>query len=114
MEETMKLILEKLETLDNEVKSMKNEIKSANAKLDNLEEGQLNLEKGQIQLSESQKRLEKGQEEIKEHLMQLESKNANRHLEISGNLEKLARDLMAIESVTGKNLTDIALLKTVK
>lgn len=107
MEETIKLILEKLEILDQRLNNLENGQTNLNQKL-------INLEQGQVQLSEGQKRLEKGQEEIKDHLIQLETKNANRHLEINNNLEKLARDLTTLESVAGKNLIDIATLKSVK
>jgi len=89
----MKLVLVKLNELQTDMSGLKTDVSD---------------------LKTDVKDLKVGQEEIKDHLIQLDSKNANRHLEINNNLENLARDLTTLESVAGKNLIDIALLKSVK
>lgn len=52
--------------------------------------------------------------EIKNQLNALEAKNANNHLEIRSILDTVSRNISVLEAVSGKNMTDIALLKVVK
>lgn len=54
--------------------------------------------------------LEKGQEDIKNMIIDLETTNANRHMEINLKLEELKE----LKQVTKENCYDIAKLKSVK
>ncbi|TCO78764.1 hypothetical protein [Marinisporobacter balticus] len=100
MEKTLNLILEKLDSMDLEIKTI-------NHRLEKLEQGQAKLEQGQA-------KLEQGQQEIKDHLTQLDIKNADRHRNINHKIDNLSKDLSSVEIITSKNWNDIALLKAVK
>ena len=60
------------------------------------------------------KELKEGQKNIENLILELDPKNANRHLEISEQIEELKKDLNAVEIVTSKNWNDIAKIKAVK
>ena len=51
---------------------------------------------------------------IKSQLSDLEVKNAENHLEIRGQLDKITKDLSFLEVVSGKNMAEIGMLKAVK
>ena len=51
---------------------------------------------------------------IKMQLSDLETKNALNHMDIREQLDLIKKDLSFIEVVSGKNMTEIALLKAVK
>lgn len=51
---------------------------------------------------------------IKMQLSDLETKNALKHMDIREQLDLIKKDLSFIEVVSGKNMTEIALLKAVK
>ncbi|QEK12634.1 hypothetical protein FQB35_10005 [Crassaminicella thermophila] len=89
-------------------------LNSIDARIANLEQGQAKLEQGQAKLEQGQAKLEQNQQKIKEHLIQLDTKNANNHIEIKTKIDKLSQDLTVIEAVSGKNLSDIAYLKSIK
>lgn len=52
--------------------------------------------------------------EIKTMVGELDSKNANRHLELKESIDQLRKDLSTVEIVTASNYSDIARLKSVK
>ncbi|QUH21635.1 hypothetical protein HYG84_10765 [Alkaliphilus sp. B6464] len=107
-----------------------------------IEKGQRNLEKVQLEISdrvivlegninaiqEQTITLSEFREETKENfsalfnkvegienkLDDIESNNANRHLDLGSGMNALREDLNAIEIVTSKNWNDIAKLKTVR
>lgn len=58
--------------------------------------------------------LKEGQNEIKALILELDPKNANRHMELNAKIDELRKDLNAVEIVTSKNWNDIANLKAVK
>lgn len=60
------------------------------------------------------KELKEGQKNIENLILELDPKNANRHLEITEQIEELKKDLNAVEIVTSKNWNDIAKIKAVK
>ncbi|WP_042683531.1 hypothetical protein [Anaerosalibacter massiliensis] len=60
------------------------------------------------------KELKTGQEEIKELILELEPKNANRHLELKESIEELRQDLTNVEIITSSNWNEIAKLKKAK
>lgn len=60
------------------------------------------------------KELKTGQEEIKELILELEPKNANRHLELKESIEGLRQDLTNVEIITSSNWNEIAKLKKAK
>ena len=60
------------------------------------------------------KELKTGQEEIKELILELEPKNANRHLELKESIEELRQDLTNVEIITSSNWNEIAKLKQTK
>jgi len=51
---------------------------------------------------------------IDNKISELEPLNANRHIEITCKIDRLITDLNVVEAVSGKNLADIAILKSVK
>ena len=111
-------------------------------KLVSIEKGQRNLEKVQLEISDRVIALEGNinaiqeqtitlsefREETKENfsvlsnrvdgienkLDDIESNNANMHLDLGSSMNALREDLNAIEIVTSKNWNDIAKLKTVR
>lgn len=58
--------------------------------------------------------LKEGQNEIKALILEIDPKNANRHVELNAKIDELRKDLNAVEIVTSKNWNDIANLKAVK
>lgn len=60
------------------------------------------------------KDLKQGQERIENKLDDIEAHNATRHVEITTEIKGLKEDLTVVEAVTGKNMTDIAHLKSIK
>lgn len=81
---------ELLQQLLNEVKSINAEIKTINSRLANLEQGQAKLEQGQANL-------EQGQQEIKKHLIQLDTKNADRHVTAFSKIKAIDKDIKFIK-----------------
>ena len=51
---------------------------------------------------------------IDNKISELEPLNAKRHIEIACKIDRLTTDLNVVEAVSGKNLADIAILKSVK
>jgi len=51
---------------------------------------------------------------IDNKVSELEPLNAKRHIEIACKIDRLITDLNVVEAVSGKNLADIAILKSVK
>lgn len=90
------------------------EFRKLNEKVDSLEKGKGKLETDVDSLKEGQKKLESGQDDIKNLLIELDPKNADRHLEITRLINGLREDLSTIEIVTSKNWNDIAKIKSVK
>lgn len=79
------------------------------------------MKEGIEDLSQGQERLEKDVGEIKievkaisNKLDNLEAKNADRHITLESKIDKLAKDMIAVEAVTAKNWNDIATLRIVK
>ncbi|AHM56378.1 hypothetical protein EAL2_c10800 [Peptoclostridium acidaminophilum DSM 3953] len=93
MEDILKQIL-------SEIGSMKNDISSINKRLESLE----NKVDG----------LDSKVDKISEKLDDIEAKNAERHIDINNGISKIQQDVTALEAITGKNMTDIAILKAVK
>lgn len=60
------------------------------------------------------KDLKQGQEKIISKLDEVESVNANRHVEIMKDFNDIKDDLNNVEIITSKNWNDIARLKAVK
>lgn len=56
-------------------------------------------------------KIELAVEEIREIVVELEPKNATRHLEISNSIDVLRKDLANVEIITGSNWIEIAKLK---
>lgn len=98
-EEFQKLVLEKLD------------------KLDNLEEGQKNLELGQKNLEEGQKNLELEIKNISKKLDGVVEQTANLmefRFEVKSELENIKTTVSRIEIATADNWGDIARLKSIK
>mgnify|MGYP000957600617 FL=1 len=109
-----KLVLEKLSGLEEGQKDL-------TEKVVKLEEGQkdltgkvVKLEEGQKDLTKQIGELKEGQNEIKNFMVEVEAKNANRHIEMMKEINGLREDLNTVELVTSKNWNDIAKLKSVK
>lgn len=60
------------------------------------------------------KELKDGQQDIKALINNLEPVNANRHLELTGAISELRKDLTNVEIITSSNWNEIAKLKAVK
>ena len=80
-------------TLKNDVSSLKNDVSSLKADVSSLKTDVAT---------------------IKMQLSDLETKNALKHMDIREQLDLIKKDLSFIEVVSGKNMTEIALLKAVK
>ena len=80
-------------TLKNDVSSLKNDVSSLKADVSSLKTDVAT---------------------IKMQLSDLETKNALNHMDIREQLDLIKKDLSFIEVVSGKNMTEIALLKAVK
>ena len=50
-----------------------------------------------------QERMESKVDSIEQHLIELDSKNANRHIEIKDEVQDMKKNLTAVEIVTSKN-----------
>ncbi len=103
MEKTLHLILEKLNSMDNEIKSI-------NSRLSNLEKGQANLEKRQANLEAGQSRIEKKLDAVYEQTAELTEFRTETNMK----LDNISDKLNAVEAVTKENLYDIAKLKLIK
>lgn len=101
---------------------MENEIsKQILQQLQELKEGQLRLESDVKDLKQGQSKLEAGQNSIEtkidkfqEQFNEHEVKDANRHIEIIGAISDIRTEVITLETISGKNLRDIAALKLAK
>ncbi|SNS48846.1 hypothetical protein SAMN05446037_101162 [Anaerovirgula multivorans] len=107
MENLLKEILAKINSMDNKINAMDNKINSMDDKI-NVMDNKINTLQSDVE------HLKVGQEKIKDHLMELDSKNADRHLTITGEIEDLRRSVGSLEIITSKNWNDLARLKHVK
>lgn len=121
MEDILKLILEKIDSLSGDIDSMKKDMGSMKSDIDStrIEMGSMKSEIVSIksELGSINKRLESMDmkiDKIGEKLDVLEASNAERHIEMSQGISKIQQDVIALEAITGKNMTDIAILKAVK
>ncbi|WP_243109371.1 hypothetical protein [Anaerophilus nitritogenes] len=103
-----------LQQILNEIKELKQNQIQTNERLDNMQSDIKDLKQSQVKLEQGQAKLEQGQQEIKDHLTQLDTKNADSHREINHKIDNLSKDFTVVEAVTGKNMTDIAHLKSIK
>lgn len=81
-----------------------NELKSLNNRMDNLES----------KVDANHKEVISKLDSIENQMNDLDPKNATRHIEMMQKIDKLSHDLNFVEIATGKNITDIAYLKSVK
>lgn len=102
------------EKIVNLLEQLYDEVKTINKGLDNLEHGQADMQNDIKELKQGQERTESKIDSIQNHLIELDSKNADRHVVISGKLDTLAKDITVVEAVAGKNMVDIANIKLVK
>lgn len=65
-------------------------------------------------LKEGQQRLETKIDSIKDQVTEFEGKTSAYHLETVDKINRLSKDINAVEIITGKNMTDIAHLKAIK
>lgn len=72
------------------------------------------LKTGQEEIKKRLDNIEAKQNENLDMLRNLEAKNADRHREISNDIEELKQDFNTIEKVTAKNWKDIADIKDLK
>ncbi len=100
-------IMNMLEQLYLEVKGIKDEVKD-------LKEGQAIMQNDVKDLKQGQERIEGKVDSIEKHLIELDAKNAERHLEMVGEIDDMKKNLTAIEIITSKNWNEIAHLKAVK
>lgn len=101
--------------LSNELlQQLLNEVKSINTKVLSIEETQKQIQLDIKTLKTDVKELKQGQQEIKDHFIQLDTKNADRHREINHKIDNLSKDISTVEIVTSKNWNDIAHLKSIK
>lgn len=66
------------------------------------------------ELSGFRKETNKRFDALENKLDDLEAKNANRHIIMNSNIEKLKKNMSTVEEVTAKNWTDIIELKKIK
>lgn len=86
MEDLLKQILGKLNSMESDIKELKSDVKD----------------------------LKEGQSRIEAKLDDLEPKNATRHTEILNRIDTLSKDLVLVEAISSKNMSDIAHLKLIK
>lgn len=102
---------ELLESIQNQILTLS---KDTNNRFDKLENRLGVIETGQSETNNRLEKLEAGQNEIKALLVELDPKNANRHLELKSSIDELRNDLSTVEIVTASNYSDIAKLKRIK
>lgn len=109
------------EKIMNILEQLVGEVKTINKRLDNMDSDIKDLKQGQAYMQNDIKELKQGQERteskidsIQKHLIELDSKNADRYVVINGKLDALAKDITVVEGVAGKNMVDIANIKLVK
>lgn len=134
-EEFQRLVLEKLDSLDEGQKNLEKRIINLEAGQMKLEIGQKNLETGQMNLEIGQKQiiikldgvieqtadLTEFRHETKEHFIkiqdyihELDVKNSDRHFDFTNQIEVLRDSINRIEINTAENWRDIARLKSVR
>ncbi|WP_129600250.1 hypothetical protein [Anaerophilus nitritogenes] len=73
------------------------EMKTINQRLDHMESDIKDLKQGQTKLEQGQTKLEQGQQEIKNHLIQLDSQNATRHMDAFSQLKTIDKEVKFIK-----------------
>ena len=104
MEELLKQFLGEFREFKTEFQGFKNE---TNERFDRLEG---KVDKLEVRFD----KIEEKVDIIQEQLSDFEAKTANNHIETISAINSLKDDLVTIEAVTGKNMSDIAHLKLVK
>ena len=100
-EEMLRSILdEKFKPIQDDIKDMKDNIK--------------NLQSDVKDMKTKQSILETKIDSIDDKVSEIEPLNVKNHLEIAYKLDKLEKDFNFVEIMSGKNFTDIAMLKSVK
>lgn len=110
MEETLKLILEKLSSLDNKVDSLDNRFDSLESKVDSLENRFDSLENKVDSLETIQLRMENKMDEKLGALFDAREVSLDTNKRIFNKLDTIQKDLSNIGKVTIKNTADIIAL----
>lgn len=121
MENLLKQILSELKSLKETQQEMQVDIKGLKETQQEMQVDIKGLKESQQEMQFDIKSLKQGQNETNERLTRIETKlddfepkNATRHTEILNKIDTLSKDLAVVEAVTGRNMTDIAILKLVK
>lgn len=107
-------IMNMLEQLYIEVKATNKRLDSLGGEVKDLKAGQDNMQNDIKDLKQGQERIEGKVDSIEKHLIELDSKNAERHLEFMSEIKDMRKDLAAVEIITSKNWNEIAHLKAIK
>ncbi|QEK11732.1 hypothetical protein FQB35_04775 [Crassaminicella thermophila] len=104
MEKILQQILNELKIIKTDINNLKESQLQTNERLDNIEvdikhlkQGQTKLEQGQTKLEQGQTKLEQGQKEIKDHLVQLDTQNADRHMEAFSKIKTIDKEVKFIK-----------------
>jgi chromosome segregation ATPase len=93
----MIIVEQMLKQILNELKEIKENQNKTHQRLDNLESDVKDLKQGQSNLESDVKDLKQGQKEIKNHLTQLDTKNANRHMDAFSKIKNIDKDVKFIK-----------------
>ena len=110
MEETLKLILDKLNSMDSDIKDLKQGQNRLEQGQKNLEQGQKGLEQGQKSLEQRQTSLEQGQLNLADKLDSFEKQTMKRFNEIDSKISSLSdavADLMEFRTEAESKLKKI-------
>ena len=110
MEETLKLILDKLNSMDSDIKDLKQGQNRLEQGQKNLEQGQKSLEQRQISLEQGQKNLEQGQKGLEQGQKSLEQRQTSleqRQTSLEQGQLNLADKLDSFEKQTMKRFNEI-------
>lgn len=104
-------MFELMEKMYGEIINLKSGQDSMNKKLDSVDERLTSVEKTVLNLEEGQAKLEEGQADIKDHLLQLDSKNADRYIALSSEIKQIAENVEFIKHKEFKNEEELFRLK---
>ncbi|MDD3839467.1 MAG: hypothetical protein PHP06_02735 [Clostridia bacterium] len=121
-------VLSLLEQLQNNISIVQKDIKGLKTSQTEMQEGIKGLKTSQVEMQEGIKGLKISQVEMQEDIddikstvhgiedqfRDLESRNANRHMDIIAQIKEMKSDISRIEINTAENWRDIAKLKSIK
>ena len=103
-----------IKDMKTDITEMKTDITDMKTDITNIKTGITDMKTDITNMKTDIKDLKQGQEKIINKLDDVESVNANRHVEIIKDFNDIKDDLYNVEIITSKNWNDIVKLKAVK